>query len=111
MILNTQSKCIGFVKQVIECVNFLFNLNFGLPSIKFNEHLDKNKIAGRAIYETFCIELNSKEIERSPAHFYKIIIHEIAHLVTSHLYLNPKPHGKEFFYINECLNENIRFFI
>ena len=54
------------------------------------------RILGQYVHEDKLIYLNKKIAELNPEKFKSVLVHEFAHFITTHLFPEAQPHGKEW---------------
>ncbi|MCV2884261.1 SprT family zinc-dependent metalloprotease [Aestuariibacter sp. AA17] len=82
------------INQCYSIANGFFNQHFPLPTVSLNQ---RGKIAGSANFQRNHIKLNPVLFSENRSVFEsEVIPHEVAHLITYHLYGKVKPHGKEW---------------
>ena len=81
--------------SIIDKANKQFGINLSKPNVIF---FDNGEFGGYADSDYHYVSFNLKLAARDPAKFIKeVIIHEVAHLYTDHLFPNAStPHGREF---------------
>ncbi|WJG11083.1 SprT family zinc-dependent metalloprotease [Aliiglaciecola sp. LCG003] len=85
------------VNQFIDLANNSLSIKLNYPDLAFNQ---RGKIAGTAHLHKHLIKLNPVLLKDNEASFHdEVIAHEVAHIVTFHLFGKVRPHGPEWRHI------------